>query len=479
MTNALRVLALIAVVAISAVLLFRGKLSSIYAQKHSSPALPVSNETSGGRRVLYWYDAMNPQHTYNKPGKAPDGMDLMPKYADEGTSAASTGQNSMPANPAERKILYWYDPMHPAYRSDKPGIAPDCGMQLVPKYADNTKTASLPAGTVNISADRQQLMNVRTAIVQRQPLTREIRTTAQIVADETKISHVHVKVSGYIEKTYADFIGQLIKKGQPLFTLYSPDLVSAEEEYLIAKRGEKILDSAPYLEVSQGAQSLLHSARERLRLWDISEAQIKKLDETGEVEKTMTFYSPATGFVTDRKAFPQTSVTPDLELYTMTDLSTVWAMIDIYEYEVPYVHIGQQVNLSLPYYPGKTFGGRISYLYPTVDPQTRTVKARVNVANPHFELKPQMFADAQIEVNYGTKIIVPQEAVLNSGAEQTVFVVHDGSMFEPRTVTVGPVMDGNAVILTGLKTGETIVTSGNFLIDSESSLKSATSEMKH
>jgi membrane fusion protein, copper/silver efflux system len=322
-------------------------------------------------------------------------------------------------------------------------------------------------------------MGVRTATVQRQPLTREIRTTAQIVADETRIAHVHVKVSGYIEKTYVDFVGQLVKKGQPLFTLYSPDLVSAEEEYLIAKRGEKTLSSAPFQEVSQGAQSLLRSARERLRLWDVTEAQIKKLDETGEVEKTMTFYSPIGGFVTDRKAFPQTAITPDLELYTMSDLSTVWAMIDIFEYEVPYVHLGQQVNLSLPYYPGRIISGRIAYLYPTVDPQTRTVKARINIANPHFDLKPQMFADALIEVNYGTKIIVPQEAVLNSGAQQTVFVVHDGGMFEPRAVTVGPVVNGNAVILSGLKAGETIVTSGNFLIDSESSLKSATSGMKH
>jgi RND family efflux transporter MFP subunit len=386
----------------------------------------------------------------------------------------------MTANaPAERKILYWYDPMHPAYKSDKPGIAPDCGMTLVPKYADDQAMAKMPVGTVTISPEKQVLAGVRTALVERKPLVRDIRTTAQIVADETKIAHVHVKVAGYINKVYVDFVGQMVKKGQPLFTLYSPDLVSTQEEYLIAKRGNIALGNAPFREIADGSQSLLESARERLKLWDISDAQIKQLDETGVVSKDLTFYSPITGFVTDRKVFPQTSVTPDTELYTVSDLSTVWADADIFEYEVPFVHLGQQVSLTLSYYPGKTYAGKISYIYPTVDPQTRTVKVRVQLANPGFLLKPQMFADAQLRVDYGTKILVPEEAVLNSGTEQHVFVVHEGGVFEPRKVTVGPVVDGNAVILTGLKAGETIVVSGNFLIDSESGLKNAMSGMTH
>jgi len=290
---------------------------------------------------------------------------------------------------------------------------------------------------------------------------------------------VHVKVAGYIDKVYVDFVGQLVKKGQPLFTLYSPDLVSTQEEYLIAKRGNATLGSAPFQEISDGSKSLLQSARERLKLWDISDDQIKQLDETGKVSKDLTFYSQITGFVTDRKVFPQTSVTPDTELYTVSDLSTVWADADIYEYEVPFVHLGQRVSLTLSYYPGKTYTGNISYIYPTVDPQTRTVKVRIQLPNPGFLLKPQMFADAQVRVDYGTKILVPEEAVLDSGTEQHVFVVHAGNMFEPRKVSIGPVVDGNAVILSGLKTGETIVVSGNFLVDSESGLKSAMSGMTH
>jgi Cu(I)/Ag(I) efflux system membrane fusion protein len=449
----------------------------------------ASQGVGGERKPVYWYDAMNPQHHYNQPGKAPDGMDLVPQYAEQTAApsdqkttvpAADTDKmTGMPAKDGDRKILYWYDPMHPAYRSDKPGIAPDCGMTLVAKYADDQAMAKMPAGTVTISPEKQVLAGVRTAVVQRKPLVRDIRTTAQIVADETRIAHVHVKVAGYIDKVYVDFVGQLVKKGQPLFTLYSPDLVSTQEEYLIAKRGNATLANAPFQEISEGSQSLLQSTKERLKLWDISDEQIKQLDETGKVSKDLTFYSPITGFVTDRKVYPQTSVTPDTELYTVSDLSTVWADADIYEYEVPFVHLGQRVTLTLSYYPGKTYTGNISYVYPTVDPQTRTVKVRIQLPNPDFLLKPQMFADAQLRVDYGTKILVPEEAVLNSGTEQHVFVVHDGGMFEPRTVTIGPVVDGNAVILSGLKAGETIVVSGNFLIDSESGLKNAMSGMTH
>ncbi|HVJ07254.1 MAG TPA: efflux RND transporter periplasmic adaptor subunit [Acidisarcina sp.] len=444
------------------------------------------------KKVLYWYDAMNPQHHYDRPGKAPDGMDLVPFYDEQPSSPTSQGNTVIPSDGGNaptmsskettteaRKVLYWYDPMHPKYRADKPGIAPDCGMTLVPKYADEESLSQMPMGTVKISDDKQILAGVRTTLVERKPLMRDIHTTAQIVADETKIARIHVKVSGYIDQVFVDFVGQLVKKGQPLFTIYSPDLVSTQEEYLIAKRGETTLGSAPFADVADGAKSLLRSTRERLKLWDISDDQIRQLDKTGKVNRTLTFYSPVTGFVTDRKVFPQTSVTPDTELYTVSDLSTVWAEASIYEYEVPYVHLGQKMTLSLSYFPGKTYTGTITYIYPTVDPQTRTVKVRMELRNPGFALKPQMFADAQLQVNYGTKILVPQEAVLDSGTEQTVFVVHPGGLFEPRKVTLGPILDGNVAILSGLQAGETVVTSGNFLIDSESRLKSSMSGMKH
>jgi RND family efflux transporter MFP subunit len=388
------------------------------------------------------------------------------------TSPASGSSNAQASTPAGPKILYWYDPMHPAYKSDKPGIAPDCGMALVPKYAEEAQVGTLPSGTVTLNGNQQALAGVRTVEVRRMALVREIRTTAEIVADETRISHVHLKTSGYIDQVFVDSIGQLVHKGDKLFTLYSPDLVAAEEEYLIARRGNTTLGSSPIEEVRRGSGSLLASTRQKLKLLDVTDQQIARLEERGEITRDLTFYAPVDGFVTDRKAFPQTSVTPDTELYTVSDLSSVWADADIYEYEVPYVRVGQKMSFMLSYYPGKTYVGAISYIYPSVDPQTRTVKVRVEIPNPGFRLKPQMFADAVLRVDYGKQLLVPQEAVLDSGNVQQVFVVHPGSAFEPRRVTIGPVVDGQAVVLAGLKEGDIVVSSGNFLIDSESRMKS-------
>jgi Cu(I)/Ag(I) efflux system membrane fusion protein len=463
----LRTLALAAMVLVVLGSLYGGKVIAAWQHDHGSQP-----SSAGERRVLYWYDAMNPPHHYDKPGKAPDGMDLVPRYADQAAPAQSS-----PAR-GERKVLYWYDPMHPQYRADKPGKAPDCGMDLVPKYAGEQPSAMAP-GTVMISAEKQQLIGVRTAEVRRESLVRDMRTNAQVTADETRIAHVHVKISGFIDKVFVDYVGQLVKKGQPLFTLYSPDLVATQEEYLIAKRGEKTLGKSPFVEVAQGSESLLRSARERLKLWDVSDEQIRKLDETGEVSKTLTFYSPISGFVTDRKAFPQTAVTPETELYTVADYSAVWVNAEVFEYEAPFVKVGQHAEMELSYYPGRKWDGRVSFIYPTVDPITRTVKVRLEFSNPGYQLKPQMFADVDLKVNYGNRVVVPQEAVLDSGTEQRVFVAKGGGYFEPRRITTGAKLDGKVVVLAGLKAGETVVTSGNFLIDSESRLKGDSGSAQH
>jgi membrane fusion protein, copper/silver efflux system len=479
--RSLGILALVVVIALGAI--YGGRVVGYIRHQYSGAS---AGANSGGgpaeRKVLYWYDAMNAQHHYDKPGKAPDGMDLVPQYADDGaqTGSGQAGDMSKLPSSSERKILFWYDPMHPAYKSDKPGIAPDCGMQLIPKYADeDTGTKTMAVGTVKIAPDRQQLIGVRTSTVNREPVVRSVHTTGQITADETKIGHVHVKISGYIDKVYVDSVGQLVKKGQPLFTVYSPDLVATEEEYLIAKRAEKNLGTSEFKEVSQGGQALLRSARERLKLWDVTDEQIKKLDESGEASRTLTFYSPVDGFVMDRKAFPQVAITPDMDLYQIMDLSKVWVNADVYENEVPFVKVGQTVEMQLSYYAGKSYTGKITYIYPTVDPVTRTVKVRIECPNPKYDLKPQMFANVDLKINYGTQILVPQEAVMDSGDKQYVFLVHDGGVFEPRSIQMGAKMDGKVVVLSGLKPGDTIVTSGNFLVDSESRLKSAMSGMQH
>jgi RND family efflux transporter MFP subunit len=474
-------LGIIAIVVVIAIVAIYG--GQALRHQHSTSAAGASTGNAPAeRKVLFWYDAMNAQHHYDKPGKAPDGMDLVPQYADDGaqTSTGQSGDTGKTASSGERKILYWYDPMHPAYKADKAGIAPDCGMQLVPKYADeDNATKSMAVGTVKIAPDKQQLIGVRTSTVAREPLIRSVRTTGQIVADETKLEHVHVKISGYIDKVYVDYVGQLVKKGQPLFTVYSPELVATEEEYLIAKRGEKNLGASEFKEVSQGGQALLRSARQRLKLWDITDEQIRKLDESGEVSRTLTFYSPVSGFVTDRKAFPQTAITPDMDLYQITDLSKIWVNADVYEYEVPYVKVRQTLSMQLSYYAGKTYTGKVTYIYPTVDPVTHTVKVRIEFPNPKYELKPQMFANVDMKINYGNQILVPQEAIMDSGDKQYVFLVHDRGVFEPRSIQMGAKVDGKVVVLSGLKPGDTIVTSGNFLVDSESRLKSAMSGMQH
>ena len=393
-----------------------------------------------------------------------------------------TGHAAGPAGkPAERKVLYWYDPMHPAYKADKPGIAPDCGMQLVPKYADEAEAAShLPAGTVRITPEKQQLIGVRTATVQREHLTRTLRTVGKVTFDETRVAHIHTKVTGYIEEVFVDFVGKSVKKGDPLFTIYSPELVSTQQEYLIALRGKKYLSDGPYPEFSASADSLVRAARERLRLWDVSEEVVQTLEKDGKVQRTVTIYSPASGVVTERAAYHHGRyVTPETDLYTIVDLSTAWVLADVYEYEVPYVQVGQTAAMRLSYYSGKTYTGKITYIYPTLDPKTRTVKVRLEFPNPDFELKPDMFADVELAIDYGTHVAVPQEAVLDAGTEQVVFVAHPGGYFEPRKIQPGPRVDDRVVVLGGLRPGETIVTSGNFLIDSESRLKSAMGAMKH
>ena len=395
-------------------------------------------------------------------------------------AAKHGAQASTPAPQGQRRVLYWYDPMHPTYKSDKPGTAPDCGMDLVPKYADEGEpTRTMPPGSVLISPAKQQLIGVRMSQVKLERVARTIRAVARMQADETTIARIHVKVAGWVEQVDVDFVGKLVKKGQPLFSLYSPELVATQEEYLIARRGEKYFEGSSYPEVARGAQSLLQVARDRLRLWDISKEQIEHLENTGKVSRTLVFYSPIDGFVLKRNLYKGVYVTPETELYEIADLSKIWVTADIYEYELPYVQVGQSATMRLSYFPGKAYTGKVSYVYPTLDPTTRTAKVRLEFPNPDFELKPDMYAEVELQVDYGRHVVVPQEAVLDSGAEQVVFVAHADGYFEPRKIRMGARVDDRIVVLGGLRPGETIVTSGNFLIDSESRLKSAMGGMKH
>ncbi|HEU4391492.1 MAG TPA: efflux RND transporter periplasmic adaptor subunit, partial [Blastocatellia bacterium] len=379
---------------------------------------------------------------------------------------------------AERKVLYWVDPMHPQYKSDKPGTAPDCGMDLVPVYADGDQpAANMPAGAFKITPEKQQLIGVQYGEAAYEEVSKTLRTVGKVTYDETRVEHAHTKVEGWIEEVYVDFTGKLVKEGEPLLSIYSPELLQTQQEFLIALRGRRELGESPFKEASASADSLYQAARRRLELWDITEEQIKELERTGKPVKAITLYSHSTGIVLTRNAYHKQRINLDTELYSIADLSSVWVLADVYEYEASEVSIGQPTTITLPYIPGRVFRGKVTYINPQIDPTTRTLKVRIEVANPKLELKPDMFANVELKVGFGRRVVVPQEAVMDSGSEKTVFVAVGDGYFQPRNVETGPIVNGRAIIIRGLKAGEKVVTSANFLIDSESRLRSATGGM--
>jgi membrane fusion protein, copper/silver efflux system len=377
----------------------------------------------------------------------------------------------------ERKPLYWVDPMNPSHKSDKPGKAPD-GMDLVPVYAEEgTPTESLPPGSVQIKPQRQQLIGVQYGEVTEGPVTKTIRAVGMLASDETKIAHIHTKFEGWIEETYIDFVGMLVEKGQPLLSIYSPELYATQQELLLAKKSKETLADNEFKEIGSGAVSLYQATRARLKLWDIPDREINAIEKRGAPMQSLKLYSPIKGFVQVRNAFPGLRVTPDTELYTVVDLSNIWVFAEVYEYELPMVQVGQQAKMSLTYYPGETFTGKITYIYPRLNAETRTLKVRLEFPNRDYRLKPDMYANVVLEKDLGVRISVPSSAVLDSGTEQIVFVALDNGYFEPRAVKIGPGVEGRYIIQKGLKPGERIVVSGNFLVDSESKLKSAVGAM--
>jgi len=379
--------------------------------------------------------------------------------------------------PGERKILYYQDPMHPWYKSDKPGVAPDCGMKLVPVYADEQAAQPSTSAALHLSAEKQQLIGIQTAAVEVRNLVRTIRATARLNYDETKVAHVHSKVEGWIGKVFVGYTGQLIQKGQPLFTIYSPDLLATQEEYLLALKGRQTLASSPIDGVSSGSEALLRAARRRLELWDMTDAQIRVLEEGGQPQKEITVYSTVSGFVVDRKAYDNVRVTPDLDLYTVADLSTIWAEADVFEYEASLVGTGQRAVVTLPALPGAAFAARISYIYPQLNSDTRTLRVRLDLDNPTFVLKPGMYSDVEIKIGLGRSLVVPPDAVLDSGTRQMVFLDRGNGYFQPREVELGERGDDYTVVTHGLRRGDRVVTRANFLLDSESSLRQVVSSM--
>jgi len=328
-----------------------------------------------------------------------------------------------------------------------------------------------------VNRAKQQLIGVKTAVVEKHPLDTTIRAVGRVDYNEQRIAHVNLRISGWVDDLFVDYTGQVVRKGQPLFTLYSPDLVASQDEYLLALRTQQKLKDSPLPEVHQQAEDLVQASRERLHLWTISDQQLNELARRGKANIYLTISSPNAGYVIDKKVFKGMFVEPQMQLYTIADLSTVWVNAEIYEYEVPFVKVGQTGTVTFTAYPGQAFYGRVSYIYPFLNPESRTVKVRLELPNTDMQLKPEMYGDVEIQINRGYRVAIPEQAVLDSGSRKLVFLVRGEGLFESREVKVGSKIGSLYEVQEGLEVGDRIVTSGNFLIDSESKLMAATDMM--
>jgi RND family efflux transporter MFP subunit len=333
-----------------------------------------------------------------------------------------------------------------------------------------TEPALVP---VQISPQRLQSIGVKLGRVQRKEIADEINTAGNVALDETRLSYVQVRFPGFIQKVFVDATYQFVRKGQPLFTLYSPDIVATEREYLVARQNQKEVAHSSIPGVASGAASLLQAAIERLKQWQVPQTEIDRLEATGEVGQEIEIDSPVSGYITERKAYPSTAVQPDLRLYAIADLSTVWVNAQVFQNDLAQIQTDAPASITADTYPGRTFTGRVDFVYPDVDMATRTARVRIVLPNPDPPLSPGMFVKVSFKSPMGEQLIIPASGVLQSGTRQIAFVNRGDGYLEPREVQLGNRVGDDFVVLKGLKAGEQIVTSANFLIDSESQLQAS------
>jgi RND family efflux transporter MFP subunit len=330
-----------------------------------------------------------------------------------------------------------------------------------------------PLVPVRLTPERMQSIGVQTGTVEYKQLSDDIRATGTVDINERLLSYVQVRFPGYIRKVFANATYQYVRKGEPLFTIYSPDLVATQQEYLLARQNQKSLSASTVDGVASGAESLSAAAAQRLEQWEVPQSEIAKLKETGKPVTDLTINSPVEGYITERNALPNMYAEPSTKLYTVADLSRVWVYAQVFQDDIGRVKPGDTAQITVDSYPGRTFSGQIEEILPQVDMATRTVRVRLAMANPGLKLKPGMFVNVDLKTNLGRQLIIPASAVFQSGTRQLVFLNHGSGSLEPKEITIGPRAGDSFVVLKGLKAHDSIVTSANFLIDSESQLQAA------
>lgn len=369
----------------------------------------------------------------------------------------------------------------PAAQTTSPAAAPSPHQGHGGEAPQQAKAEPAPAATseepptVEISQDKQQLIGVKIAEVAVRPLQKVIRTVGRIEYDERRIATANTKIEGWIERLYVDYTGRYVSKGEPLAEIYSPDLYATQREYLHLLKWEKQnaerKNGAGSDLLSRDSRALVEAARQRLKLWDISDAQIRKIEQSGNPTRTLTIHSPVSGYVVQKMAIKGMRVMPGEKLFDVADLSSVWIVSDIYEYELSLIKVGQTATISLSYFPGKSFAAKVDFVYPALSAETRTSKIRFSIANPGGKLKPQMFTNVEVKIPLGKKLAIPQDAVIDTGMRKIVYVDKGEGYFEPREVQTGVKAEGFIEIIKGLEAGEKVASSANFLIDSEAKLK--------
>jgi RND family efflux transporter MFP subunit len=375
----------------------------------------------------------------------------------------------------ERRILYYRNPMDPSVRSAT-RAKDSMGMDYVPVYEDETRDgAPAVAGraAVVIPPERRQLLGLRSEAVRTESLARRIRTVGTVAVDERRVHRVQTKYEGYVERVFVDFTGRKVRRGEPLLALYSPELLATQQEYLAALRTRKELEASGVSHVAAQGSALVDAARRRLLLWDIPAADVDRLEKTGEATRTVTLYAKTDGHVLQKNVTEGARVTPDQVLFEIADLSHLWILADVYENDLASVHVGTSGEVRVTYRPGRSWRGRVTYVAPTVDEKTRTVKVRLEVDDTGNDLKPEMFTDVELVTDSAPALVVPDDAVVDAGERHIVFLDRGEGRYEPREVKVGTRAGKRLEVLSGLAEGDRVVVSANFLLDSESSLRAA------